>query len=424
MKRTLSVLGLSLGFGLLHWILDGIYDYLTFKENLKAMLLQKPLSMGDAILFNVPPDEVVSRTLVLIACLVGGGLTLTFLKREAAVKQHLQESEARFRFLSESAWEAVVVHDHVTVIYTNKAYQDLFGFKPDGRLLADIMPRTVIPEDLETLTEMAAQPYTPPTRLTGVRADGTPFPLEIEGKTVHYAKRRVRVGALRDISRQKEYEERLKRLSAKVLSAQEEERVRVGRELHDSTAQSLGAIKLLVAGELARIEELGHGEGSSLPRVLDSIQSALGELRHTIMNLRPTMLDDLGLCSALDWLVRETQSLHPELTLTADVDLDESLLDDTIKTVLFRVSQEALTNAVRHSRGTVVRLALEGGEGGVSLEVEDNGIGFSLEAVGQQSVGLESMRERVELVGGRLIISTAPGEGTRIWALVPRPDRP
>ena len=423
MKRTLIVLGIALCFGVLHWILDGVYDYLTFRENLRALLLQEPLSIGDSILYNVPPDEVVSRTMFLLACLMGGGLTLTFLKREDEARRNLLESEARFRFLSESAWEAVVVHDHVVIIYTNRAYEDLFGFKPDGQLLNDVMPRTVIPEDLENMRTLAAQPYTPPTRLTGVRGDGSPFPMEVEGKTVQYARRRVRVAALRDISRQKEYEERLKRLSAKVMTAQEEERVRVGRELHDSTAQSLGAIKLLVSGELARIQELGCAEGSSLPRVVDSIQSALSELRHTIMNLRPTMLDDLGLCSALDWLIRETQYLHPRMGLTSKVDLDESRLDDTVKTVLFRVSQEALSNAVRHSRGTSVRLVLLGEPSGISLEVEDNGRGFSLRDVGQQSVGLESMRERVELVGGRLIIASAPGEGARIRVLIPWPDQ-
>ena len=423
MKRTLAILGLALGFGLLYWILDGIYDYITFRDNLRSMLLYEPLTLGDAILFNVPRDDVVSRTLFLLACLVGGGLTLTFLKREEAVKERLRESEARFRFLSESAWEAVVVHDHTTVIYTNKAYQELFGFKPDGRPLADIMPNTVIPGDYDILCGLAAQPYTPPTRITGKRANGGTFPLEVEGKSVPYGKSRVRVAALRDISRYREYEKRLKRLSAQVMSAQEEERVRVGRELHDSTAQSLGAIKLLVAGEMARIEKRGCSEGSGLPRVLDSIQSALDELRHIIMNLRPTMLDDLGLCSALDWLVRETQSLHPEMVLTADVRLDESLLDDNVKTAFYRVSQEALTNAVRHSGGTAIRLVMKDSEDGVSLEVEDNGKGFSLDDVGQQNVGLESMRERVELVGGRLIISAAPGQGTRVRALAPWPDR-
>jgi signal transduction histidine kinase len=119
--------------------------------------------------------------------------------------------------------------------------------------------------------------------------------------------------------------------------------------------------------------------------------------------------------------VRETRTLHPELWLTADVDVDESLLDDTVKTVLFRVSQEALANAVRHSQGSIIRLKLTSSDPGVRLTIEDNGSGFSFHDVVHQSMGLESMRERVELVGGQLNIASTPGQGTRIEALVPWP---
>ncbi|MFV0350578.1 MAG: PAS domain S-box protein, partial [Halodesulfovibrio sp.] len=224
----------------------------------------------------------------------------------------------------------------------------------------------------------------------------------------------------KDVSARKRAEERVRWLSARVLSAQEDERKRIGRELHDSTAQTLSGIKFMMEADLAEMERAAVPHDTRVVRkVVSLLQGAIIELRRIIMDLRPTVLDDLGLLSALRWLQDEFSTMHGHIGIRLLMDMDEELLDERQKSVLFRIAQEALANAVRHSGADAISFSLLREGSNCCLTIADNGIGFDPQEMPGAGIGLDSMRERLELVEGQLHILSEKGIGTQVRALVP-----
>lgn len=224
----------------------------------------------------------------------------------------------------------------------------------------------------------------------------------------------------KDVTERKHADERLRWLSARVLSAQEEERKRIGRELHDSTAQTLSGIKYMVEADLAALERSNAEHDTRvMHKVVSLLQGAIIELRRIIMDLRPTVLDDLGLLAALRWLQGEFSSIHGHINVRLWLDMDESCLDEMQKSVLFRVAQEGMANVGRHSRADAASLSLAQEGTNCYLTITDNGVGFDGTRQDIAGIGLDSMRERLELVEGQLHIVTEKGMGTQILAVVP-----
>ncbi|MCG8529507.1 MAG: PAS domain S-box protein [Desulfovibrionales bacterium] len=223
----------------------------------------------------------------------------------------------------------------------------------------------------------------------------------------------------KDVTQEKTTNEHLKLLSKKVLSAQEDERKRIGRELHDSTAQTISGIKFMLEGEVAKMERGGDVDTERLAKMIELLQGAIVELRHIIMALRPTVLDDLGLLAALRWLLEQAATIHRDIAFESSFELDEAYFTDLQKTVLFRVAQEALSNAVRHSEAKDVQIHVKREGQSCVLYVQDNGNGFSVENDLGSGVGLSSMKERVELVHGDLDILSLPHKGTVVRVAVP-----
>ena len=212
---------------------------------------------------------------------------------------------------------------------------------------------------------------------------------------------------------------RLRDLSAQLITAQEQERRHIARELHDDTGQSLTVIRMHLMDVLRGAE----GAGSRIPECIAIVDAAIAQIRCMALNLRPTMLDDLGLVDALEWaLEQQGRPAGWETALEADDDFSE--VPSEIQTACFRIGQEALTNAARHAGATEVSLELRMVGGELELTVQDNGGGFDLArysspAERKKHFGLISMGERASLVGGRLDIDTAPGRGTRVRAILP-----
>ena len=224
----------------------------------------------------------------------------------------------------------------------------------------------------------------------------------------------------KDVSARKKAEERVRWLSARVLSAQEDERKRIGRELHDSMAQTLSGIKFMMEADLAEKERAALPHDTHVARkVVSLLQGAIIELRRIIMDLRPTVLDDLGLHSALRWLQDEFSTMHGHIGIRLLTDMHEELLDERQKSVLFRIAQEALANAVRHSGADAVSFTLLQEGRYCCLTIADNGVGFDPQELSGSGIGLDSMRERLELVDGQLHILSEKGIGTQVRALVP-----
>jgi two-component system, NarL family, sensor kinase len=209
-------------------------------------------------------------------------------------------------------------------------------------------------------------------------------------------------------------------LARQVVNSQEEERAHLSRELHDGTGQTLVAVKLLVESALDRLPGTEHQVKAPLQRAVDRLKEALHDVRGMSHRLRPVMLDTLGLPAALRSLGEETCG-QAHIGFTMEVEGHETELADDLKTVLFRITQEALTNIHKHAASSHVSLRLVYEREGMQLAIHDDGRGFDAEQVGQhpsRGIGLRNMRERIEAVGGHLGVRSQPGL-TRVTADLP-----
>jgi signal transduction histidine kinase len=211
---------------------------------------------------------------------------------------------------------------------------------------------------------------------------------------------------------------RARRLASQVISAQDEERARVARELHDSTAQILTAV-ILQLGAAAR-ESSSPPLDARIATLRELASEALEEVRLLSHTMHPRVLDDLGLGAALEWLARQTRE-QEALDVHVALPSGEPQLSAPLASVLYRVAQEALRNAVRHAGPRRVRVTLARSGGVATLDVEDDGCGFDVRRAEERrpGMGLFSMRERVALVNGTLTVTSAEGRGTRVRAAVP-----
>jgi len=217
-----------------------------------------------------------------------------------------------------------------------------------------------------------------------------------------------------------EYSERLESLSRRLLSVQEEERRALARELHDQVGQQLAALKLNL--EMLR---RSHPELAGETRLVDCLEitdRTINQIGDTSLDLRPSMLDDFGLAPALHWYARRQQARSGcRIEIRGNVD---ERLPGHVETAAFRIAQEAVNNAIRHGAVDHVRVELTADATALTVTITDDGPGFDPEAVkalenGRSSLGLLSMRERAELLGGEFRLRTAVGEGVSIQARLP-----
>ncbi len=212
-------------------------------------------------------------------------------------------------------------------------------------------------------------------------------------------------------------------LLKKAITAQEEERKRIARELHDETSQALATLLLTIETSLSAAREEAKERLSRMKAMADR---TLDSIHRLIFDLRPSVLDDLGLSAALRWSAESR--LEP---MGIDLDLEvigsERRLTPEIETTLFRTGQEAITNIARHAEAESVKIAIEFAERAVRLQVVDDGIGFEPDTVvgsveDLRGLGILGMKERVALLGGKVTIDSKPGKGTRVTVEIPLSD--
>lgn len=218
---------------------------------------------------------------------------------------------------------------------------------------------------------------------------------------------------------------KLRQISSRLVQAQETERRHIARELHDEIGQNLTAAEMHLQAALRSPES---GLERRLEAGIQAVERVLAQVHDMSLNLRPSMLDDLGLEAALRWYTARQAELAGLACRYQGADL-EARLDSVVETECFRVAQEALTNVLRHARATCVEVKLRVDGGALRLSVKDDGIGFEAgelrkEAVKGASLGLLSMEERAALAGGGLEIISSPGTGTEIRAWFPLRWRP
>jgi PAS domain S-box-containing protein len=347
-------------------------------------------------------------------------------------EEALRESEERFRQLAENIshvfWlanpEGTLVH------YVSPAYEKIWGRSCDS-LYAEPASwmDSIHPDDRERIADsershLVSGQHDHTFRI--VRPDGSlrwirgrAFPVRDEsGKLIRVA------GIAEDITESKEAEERLGHythlfpiLSRRLFEVQEEERRHLARELHDEIGQTLTAAKL----NLQSFTDNGAGETfARLQETIAILDRLLGQVRQISLDLRPSMLDDLGLVPALRSLL-DQQGRRASVAVRFSAENIPEDLDPEIQTTCFRIAQEAITNAVRHAGAAQIGVDLRGENGTLRLLVRDNGIGFDAGSAQAQTVGLGliGIKERAALVGGRAKIISALYKGTTIEVSLP-----
>jgi signal transduction histidine kinase len=213
-------------------------------------------------------------------------------------------------------------------------------------------------------------------------------------------------------------EKELRLLSQKLVQAQEEERRSISRELHDEIGQMLTALRL----ELRNLEELYAAPEPDLLRrhaeIKDLAEKTLRAVRDLAMGLRPAMLDDLGLEPALQWQAREF-SRHNSIPAIVEIDGDLDDLSEELRTCVYRVVQESLTNCARHAHAKNVRITVHGGRSEMALTIQDDGIGFDPGNAVSRGIGLIGMEERVRELGGAMTVLSQPNKGTIVEIAIP-----
>ena len=205
-----------------------------------------------------------------------------------------------------------------------------------------------------------------------------------------------------------------------LLTIQENERKRIALDLHDGLGQSLNMIKFTLS-ETERL--LADGKVSEMTEALGHlkcrIHGVIDEVRRAAMDLRPPMLDDLGILPTLSWFLRELEAACPQIITEKEFDIEENGIPEPLKITIYRIVQEASNNIIKHAKADMIKLNLKRADDVLHLLIEDNGEGFDPASViirsgSDRGLGLLSMKERATLSGGIYVMNSMPGEGTRI----------
>jgi PAS domain S-box-containing protein len=366
------------------------------------------------------------------------------------------EAEAHFRGLLESAPDAIVITNGAgQIVLVNSLVEKMFGYSRDELLhqpVEALMPERFRADHAQHCSRYLSEPR---TRLMGMglslwgqRKDGGEFPVEISLSPMDTEEGLVIISIIRDVTDRQQAEEALRQaydeLEARVrertaelahanearlqvlrrlVTAQEEERRRVSRELHDQMGQHLTGLMLGLKALENDCQSLPHAS-ERLQKLQDLTDSIMQEIHHLAWELRPAALDDLGLSTVLRRYTEEWSQRSGVAVDFHSSGLDEQRAPSHVETTLYRVVQEALTNVLKHAQADRVSVLLERRRNHVLAIIEDDGKGFDAEAMmsasdAEQTLGLLGMKERVSLVGGTLDVESTPGAGTTVFVKIP-----
>jgi PAS domain S-box-containing protein len=350
----------------------------------------------------------------------------------------LCESEEKFRLIAETVEDVFWMSTPGLrqMLYINSAYEKIWGrtreslYQSPGSFF-----EAVHPADLERVLscvqdqgrgfyECDYRIVKPDTSVRWIYDRG--FPIRDEQGNL-----RLMVGVATDVTERKQTEEALREsekqlryLSSRLLSAQEDERKRISTELHDSIGSSLSAIKFGLENALNKMRQDTDAAGALLENLVTISMNTIEDARRIYTDLRPSVLDDLGIVATIGWFSRQFQSIHPDIRIDKEVLLEESDVPEPLRIVLFRILQEAFHNIAKHSQAPVVDLSLAKMDGAIHLVIKDHGVGFDLDRArlaenAGKGLGLTTMKERTELSGGTFAVESSMGKGTCIRATWP-----
>ncbi len=377
----------------------------------------------EAAVSRVQPDASLSS-----------GHLFTVLLREhdvgASLEAQLDTLREQFRNVLELAPIAIWITDGDRIVFANRACLALFGIDSAQNIVDRSLFSLLRPESHHQVRRQMARALAGEANLPNVherieRTDGSFRDLEIAISGLPEHGQTTLQMVLNNVTQRnaerfdlERSRQELRHLSASMVEAREKERRRIARELHDELGQRLSWLKMELSGLAA---EANHpAMDNRIPAMLNMLDETVSSVRRIAADLRPLMLDDLGLNAAIDWLIRES-ARRMGIEVTVRLDQTDPALDASVSTAVYRMVQEALTNVSRHARATNVCVEMRRAGDNIVLTVSDNGIGFPASTTRKaDSFGLLGIRERAHLLGGHLEADNPPGGGARIKVTLPR----
>ena len=342
-------------------------------------------------------------------------------RRRAAAA--LQDREERLRAILETAVEGIITIDDRGIIESfNTSSEKIFGYKAReviGKNVSILMPS---PDRENHDRYIDNYRHTGHARIIGIgrevsgrRKDGTVFPMDLSVSEVKLADRRLFTGFIRDITERK-------RLEKEILDISDREQRRIGHDLHDGLCQELAGIELMSQVLEQNLSRRSKAAADRVGNIATKVRAAISHTRSLARGLSPVTLEAEGLMAALKELAENTESLY-HVTCRIDLSNPAPVHDHAIATNLFRIAQEAVSNAIKHGKARRITLELQSLRGKIRLRVSDNGSGISekLPGANKKGMGLRIMQSRAGMIGGTLAIEQGERGGITIVCVAPNP---
>jgi PAS domain S-box-containing protein len=345
-------------------------------------------------------------------------------------EEDLRESEEKYKAITENSLTGIFIHQDGNYVYVNNRFAEIHGYTPE-ELIGKNHLLLVHPNHRKTIKKRAFKrlkgEYVPRQyEVRRLRKDRVTIWCEIMTTRILYKGRFAIMGNIIDVSKRKRAEtelkissQQLRDLSAYLQSSREQERTSIARAVHDDLGQVLTALKM----DLFWLEKRLHKDQEpliiktkSMEKLLDT---AIESVERIVTELRPGILDNLGLAEAIDWQAADFQR-RTGVKCRSNVDLADVVLEKGHSTTIFRIIQEALTNVARHADATMVNISLKKTAGELMLEVKDNGKGIPKKKIlHPKSFGLMGIKERAHVLGGKSKIKGGRNKGTTVTVIIP-----
>jgi len=397
-----------------------------------------------AIFISLVPVEATLESIGII--IVGGLVNLWFYMHRKNIAQRRSIEEALVRIIDGSSIPLFVINNQHKVTHWNTAMEALTGIKREEIIGTDEQWRAFYTEKRPVMADLIVDEASE-NEIETYYKDGYKRSQLIDGayesegwfsspggdrKCLHVTASPIRnnsgeiagaIETLENVTERKKAEENLRYYLQEITKAQEEERKRIARELHDSSAQNLIALLHQLDNLLTDKTKLSVRDAKALWGFYEQIRDTLQEVRRFSRDLRPSILDDLGLLPALEWVTQDLKNTYL-IEVNLKVLGNERRLFPEKELLLFRIVQEALRNIAKHAEATRAEVEVKFAEEKIAVTISDDGKGFeppedlgALTPTGK--LGLAGMQERVQLLGGRLKLESKPGKGTKIFVEAP-----
>lgn len=358
-----------------------------------------------------------------------GGISIDITERRRA-QNALVESERKYSTLVENSHTGIYINRNGKIAFANNRFAEIFGYTREELTGIDT-GRLTYPEDRPYIDDAIKKCLEKNRGSLEYEArcltkDGNILWIENIITPIQYEGEPAVLGNIFDITKRKKMEANLKRseqdlrfLSSQLLKAQEEERKRIARELQDTIAQDLAAIKVFLNDTFKQADKGPSSSGVSLECINLMVGTSIKELRRIMTDLRPRMIDELGILAAINSHCREFQEIYNTIVLEKQVAIKENEIPSPLKIVIYRILQEALNNIAKHSMANLAQLAISKNDGKIEMVVRDNGLGFDIKNAlspgnTNRGLGIIGMKERAELSKGAFFIDSRKGSGTRV----------